>query len=436
MLDIDPGLDAKLRALFDHIEASSPPPGLAAVGTVGDEPRRRTFNLSAGALGVAVVAASVAIFAVELSGHHKTTPHPQGATVSPTPLPLARMPLLGSGGIATSAHVVIPLRHGQGSVQLPAFVPQGTLYIQFDCAGPGHFEIAASNHSVGNDLFECSNSLGATTMTVDSPKTYDAKPLRLDITADPAMRWEVFIAQSRAPLPQFTVNADQKILVSVTYGSGSTTLPTFSVGADESLNVRVACNSGSGADTVEMSGNPFTFGDEVQGACSNPSGASGGSGSTSVGGRAIGSISVHVKADPSISWEILITEGPGMLGVPSSADVHVAPIAYGMGSASLPAFTPTRTYSIAFVCSGPGPLTMVSSNFRHTTPTRCGGSSDYFTPPDQLPGQPVSLSVEASPSVGWEIDIYENTGSTNPQACPPFLQAGATKPLPCPPPSR
>ena len=31
MVDIDPGLDAKLRELFEHIEASAPPSGITDI---------------------------------------------------------------------------------------------------------------------------------------------------------------------------------------------------------------------------------------------------------------------------------------------------------------------------------------------------------------------------------------------------------------------
>ena len=121
MLDIDPGLDAKLRAFFDHIEACVPPSILSDVKA--DPPRRRRamINLFAGVVAVAVVAASVTLFAVELTSHRTTS----SASL------LKKMPLLGSGGVPASAHVLIPLTRGHGSLRLRTFVPQGMVFIQF-----------------------------------------------------------------------------------------------------------------------------------------------------------------------------------------------------------------------------------------------------------------------------------------------------------------
>jgi len=145
----------------------------------------------------AAIAGSVAVFTVELRSHDApasaTTP---GASPSASTLPTAsasalkKMPVLGAGGIPASAHKVIAVRRGQGSVLLQTFVPQGTLYIQFDCAGPGAFKIVSTDHVVGNDLPQCSSSFGVTTLTVGSPKVYDDKPLTLQVTADASMAWE------------------------------------------------------------------------------------------------------------------------------------------------------------------------------------------------------------------------------------------------------
>jgi hypothetical protein len=317
------------------------------------------------------------------------------------------------------------MTRGRGSVQLKSFVPQGTLYIQFTCSGPGSFDINSTNGVIGNDLQQCSSTFGASTITVEGSKTYDDKPLTLNVTADPSMVWEVYVAQSRAPLPQFTVLPDEQVLVPVTYGTGSITLPTYSPGPDEWVKVQEACNSGSSADTLELVGNPFSFGSETQYGCSNPSGSGGGSGSSPTGGRGGGPMSVNVKADPSISWEILITEGPTFIGLDSSADVEAAPAVFGMGPDTLATFSPTQTYSVAFVCSGVGGLTIASSSFTHIATPTCGGGSDSFTPPDQVPGQPVVLSVDAPKSVGWEIYIYYDDGATAPSCPAVFVESAA-----------
>jgi hypothetical protein len=436
MIDVDPGLDAKLHAFFEHIEAATPPAGLTNVGVTVPARSRRTFNVFAGLAAAAVVAGSVAVFALELRSHN--TPGPGPAVTSPSPSPrtapspaLKKMPVLGSAGIPASAHEVTPLTRGQGSVRLETFVPQGTLYIQFDCAGPGPFKYLSTDQVIGNALEQCSSDIGVTTITVGSPKIYDDKPLTLQVTADPSMAWELYIAESRAPLPTFTVKPDERVLVPVTYGSGPITLPTFSVGPGEWLDVQDACNSGSSADTLELVGNMFTFGDDEQHQCSNPMGSGGGGfGSGPPGPGGSGPMSVRVKADPSISWEILITEGPTALLLPSSGDVAVAPAAFGMGSATLPAFTSTQPWTIAVVCSGTGTLTIGSPTSTQTATPGCVSWTQYLTPPGEVPGQPVSLSVNAPSGVGWEIFIYQAGPSSSPAACPPF-RPEASSPTPC-----
>lgn len=437
MVDMDPGLDMKLRAFFEHIELSAPPSDLTDIDVAVRDRPRRMLNLFAGFGAAALVAASVTVLALELRSHSKApgpaiTSAPPSASASSSPLrsQLKKMPVLGDAGVPASAHVVIPVTTGHGSVQLQTFFPQGTLYVQFDCIGRGPFKIASTNHVIGNDLLQCSSALDVTTMTVGSPKSYDNKPLTVQVTADASIAWEVYIAQSRPPLPVLTVEPDQRVLVPVTYGTGSITLPTFTVGPGEWLDVRAACNSGSSADTLEVAGNMFTFGDDKQFGCSSPTGSGvGGFGSGPPGRGGSGPISTQVKADPSISWEIVITEGPTALVLESSGDVQVAPVASGMGSAALPVFTSSQTWSIAVVCSGVGTLTIGSSSFAHTATPGCVDGATYFTPLDQVPVQPVSLSVDAPSGMGWEIFIYRVTAPTSPGVCPPVFAAGS--PIPC-----
>ncbi len=435
MIDVDPGLDAKLHAFFEHIEASIPPAGLTDIDTGVVARTGRSFNLLAGLAAAMVIAGSVAVFALELRSHNAPGPGPAATSASPSARPsaspsaLKKMPLLGGAGIPASAHEAMPLTRGQGSVVLQTFVPQGTLYIQFDCAGPGPFKFLSTDHVIGNGQLQCSSDIGVTTITVSSPKVYDDKPLTLQVTADGSMMWEIYIAESRPPLPRFTVEPDQRVLVPVTYGTGSITLPTFSVGPGEQLDVRDACNSGSSADTLEMTGNNI-FGSETQYQCSNVDGSGGGgSGSGPPGAGGSGPISVRVKADRSISWEIVITEGPGPLEL-ATPNIQVAPVAFGMGSATLPAFTPTGSWSIAVVCSGVGTLTIGSSSFTHAATPGCVQETQAFTPPDEVIGQPVTLSVNAPPGMGWAIYIYRVGLPSTPAACSAFRPAGST-PAPC-----
>ena len=121
MVDVDPGLDTKLRAFFEHIEASTPPSALADITTSTPTRRRRTINVVAGLAAVAVVAASITLFAVELGTHRG----PAKSSLPASAAQLKRMPLLGNGGIPKSAHVLIPLTRGHGSARLKTFVPAG-----------------------------------------------------------------------------------------------------------------------------------------------------------------------------------------------------------------------------------------------------------------------------------------------------------------------
>lgn len=424
MVDIDPGLDAKLRAFFDHIEASTPPSALTDVKVTTPDRRRRMINLFASLAAGAVVAASVTLFAVELRNHHGPAPAVTPSLPASAAL-LKQMPLMGQGGVPSFTHVVLPLTRGSGSMRLKTFVPQGTLYLQFDCAGPGSFKISSTNGVIGSDLAQCSTSLGVTTLTIAGPKGYDGKPLTLNITAAPSMSWEVFIAETGGWLPSLMPpQADSRALVPITYGTGSTTLPTFNVAPDEAVMVNVFCNSGSSGGTLEVAPDPlWPDGQQIQCLVFNADGSTSefvaGPAVSDSGSGGLGPISLQFTADPSVSWEVQVSEGPariilpelGNLG-PVTQDVGVAPEATGMGSAVLPAFTTNQHYTIAFSCSGAGPLTVVTAGVAHVATTQCGGHTGWFTPPNQVTGQPISLSVEAPPSVGWEIQAVQVYGST------------------------
>jgi hypothetical protein len=433
MVDIDPGLDTRLRAFFDHYEGEAMPPRLATfdetdidVG-VSDRGRRPLFNLFAGLAAAAVVAAAIALFAIELTSHENPATGPAARSASPTASPLNAMPVLGDSGVPTAAHVVISLTRGHGPVQLQTFVPQGTLYIQFDSAGPGVFKISSTDLVVGNDLAHASNSFGVTTLTMDRPQSYDRKPLTLRVTADPSTRWEVFVAESRAPLPVFIAHADSRVLVPVTYGTGLATLPAFMLAPGEGVHVQVACNSATKADTVQVGQNQ-RFGSEIAG-CSTPSGGHGEWFATDQGGPNGDSVTSYITADPAVSWEILITDGPPPILAPPGGRA-LQPSAYGRGSDSVPVFTAATTYTIAIDCSGAGSLTMSSSLSQVATILCAQYAQFYFTPSDQVPGQPVSLSVVAPPGVGWEVEVFDDGGPA-PGTCATLRDGGDLQPTPC-----
>ena len=434
MVEIDPGLDTKLRAFFDRIEASPPTSPLANVKTPAFSRRRRTMNVFAGVAATAVVAAGITLFAVELGNHHG----PAKSSLPASAAQLKRMPVLGNGGILASARVLIPLTRGHGSVQLKTVVPTGTLLIQFDCAGPGSFTISSTNRVIDNTLEQCSTSFVATTTVGGAvmesgecasgrscPTGYDGKPITLDITAAPAVSWEVLVAETTVwfPVPDIP-QADAQPLLGPTFGAGSTTLQTFTVAPDESIRAIVLCSAATPGKTLEIAPDAlWPDGQQIQCFVHNPTGGTSidvvGPAVSSSGSTDLGPISLQLTADPTISWEVQVTEGPEGIVLPElgnqgpvTQNVSVAPAQYGVGSAVLPSFTTDKDYTMAFSCAGAGSLTITIGGVPYVATTLCGGHTGWFTPPNQVPGQALSLSVEASSSVGWEIQPEQVYGST------------------------
>lgn len=435
MVDIDPGLDTKLRAFFERIEACPPPSALTDIRTPAPSRRRRTINLVAGVAAVAVVTASVTLFAVELGNRHA----PAKPSLPASAALLKKMPLLGNGGIPKSAHVLISLTRGHGSMRLKTLVPTGTLLIQYDCAGPGAFNISSTNGVVGSDLPQCSTSFGVTTMTVAGaatagdncspsgrcPSGYDGKPITLDITAAPSMSWEILVAETTVWFPPLEPpQADSQLLVGPTFGTGSATLPTFSVAPYESIRATVLCSSPTSGKTLEIAAYAlWPDGQRIQCFVYNPTGGTSvfiaGPAVSSTGASALGPISLRFTADPSISWEVQVSEGPDGILLPElgnqgpvTQSVGVAQPSIGIGSAVLPSFTTNQHYTMAFSCSGAGSLTITIGGVPYVATTLCGGNTGWFTPANQAPGQSLSLSVQASPGVGWEIQPEQVYGST------------------------
>jgi hypothetical protein len=436
MVEMDPRLDTKLRAFFDRIEASPAPSALTDIAAPATSRRRRTINLVAGFAAIAVVAASVMLFAVELANHHA----PAKSSLPSSAAQLKRMPLIGNGGIPKSARVLIPLTRGHGSVRLKTFVPTGELLLQFDCAGPGPFRISSTNGVADNTLEQCSTSSGVTTLTVqgnnssngkqcpsnfDCGNGYDNKPLTLEISATPTMSWEILAAETTVWFPQLLpVQADYQVLVPLSYGAGSIVLPSFSVAPAENFRATVLCSAGTPGKTLEIAPNAlWPDGQQIQCFVYNPHGGTSilfsGTTVSDSGTGGLGPISLQLEADPSVSWQVEVTAGPDGIILPElgnqgpvTQSVAVAPAAMGSGSAVLPSFTIEQHYTMAFSCSGAGSLTIVIGGVPYVATTLCGGHTGWFTPPNQVSGRALSLSVEASPSVGWEIQPEQVYGST------------------------
>ena len=78
MLDIEPELDRKLRAFYDHIEAQDPPASLELIATPALPSGRKVLGRLVSVAGIAAIAAGIVLFATELNAHRITTPttHP------------------------------------------------------------------------------------------------------------------------------------------------------------------------------------------------------------------------------------------------------------------------------------------------------------------------------------------------------------------------
>ena len=170
MIDIGPRLDSRLRAKFDRIDAEAPPQRLLAFRPTATRRRHRSLNVIVSVCAIAVVAAGIAAFAVELGGHAHPKPAPSSAQGGPLPkLPVyspappsptvitqVPMPVYGTG-FPASWHIVIPVTKHTGSAVLPTFVPEGWEYIQYACTGIGHLQIVSTDGTVSESLRSCSS---------------------------------------------------------------------------------------------------------------------------------------------------------------------------------------------------------------------------------------------------------------------------------------
>jgi hypothetical protein len=116
---------------------------------------------------------------------------------------------------------------------------------------------------------------------------------------------------TRLALPDdWRLTAADRVLIPVTYGSGSETLPTFTLAPNVTLFVEDACYSRSSkGNSVTLVGGRI-FGEDGQYQCADPTGARGASSSSGGYAQAGGRVTVRVEADPSVNWVLLIFEGP------------------------------------------------------------------------------------------------------------------------------
>jgi hypothetical protein len=308
MLDIDPGLDTRLRAFFDQIEGTEIPSRLAVFEPATNPKGRRAVNLFAGAAGVAAIAVGVAVFAIDLNSHHVGgSPRQSGQSVATsTPGPsLPVLPLLGeSPPLPATSKVLIPVIEIQGAVTLPTFTPTEPFYIETSCIGTGAFNLQSADGSINVMQYGCGSG-GGTEVISGGKKQVLGKPLSLHVDA-PSMTWEILIVESDTPTDSpnffadpFLVPTGAHVLLPPTTGIGSFALPAFT--PVSSYYIVSAC---SGAGVVNIV---------------SPSGAIIAGEGTCGGLRSAGKIlrdnqvsgqpqSLSIQAQPSTTWKILVYE--------------------------------------------------------------------------------------------------------------------------------
>jgi hypothetical protein len=314
MIDIGPRLDSELRAKFDRVEAETPPQRLMTFQPTATR-GHRSLNAIVGLAAIAVVAAGIAVFALELSGHPRPAPTPssaQGARLpsmpvySPSP-PLPQviapvpMPVYGTG-FPASWHIVIPVTKHTGSAVLPAFVPAGWVYVQYACFGTGHLQIVSTDGTLSESLRSCSSSAHPVDAQISGAYgPLSGSPVVLKVVTSPSVRWEIVVAETATPstlpaLPALPANA--KVLVPVTYGLGVAALPSFAYRSF--IHIQWWC-SGPGGITVFVSNGHQSMG-------ASDCGSDGVGGTVNYAGPRE---TLVVDVNPDNRWEIRVYWQPG-----------------------------------------------------------------------------------------------------------------------------
>jgi hypothetical protein len=310
MIDIGPRLDASLRAKFDRIDAAALPQSLRTVKPKGAGRRRRSLNVIVGVAAIAVVAAGAVAFAVELGSHPHATLTPSSTSGSPLPnLPVysaapppphiyvdVPMPVYGTG-FPTSWHIVMPVTEHTGTAVLPAFIPEGWVYVQYACVGTGHLQIVSPDGTVNENLKPCSDTaepVNAQISGLSGPLT--GSPVALKVVTSASMRWEIVVAETATPmiLPSLPpLHAGARVLVPLTYGQGVAALPSFT--PHGTISMDWWC-SGPGGIQVFVSNGNSSMG-------ASNCGVSGGGGSDSYTGKRE---TLIVDVNPANIWEIRV----------------------------------------------------------------------------------------------------------------------------------
>lgn len=226
MNDMQRDLDDLGRQLWPRSDALRP----ARTERSGQKVLGRLITIVA----VALIAAGVVLFAAELTAHRDNTrisqpassPHPVRAPSplwSPNPLPAPRTPLVlystpNLNLMPALVRVLVPETQGMGDASV-TIVPDGELFIQYSCVGPGSFVVRTTNvpdpDPAPASRPGCTSSpTPAYWVGTASPaypnkvlKASDlGKPVTFAISAAPATTWALYIAESVPPAPPSVVS--------------------------------------------------------------------------------------------------------------------------------------------------------------------------------------------------------------------------------------
>jgi hypothetical protein len=314
MVEIDPRLDMRLRAFFDHYEREAMPSRLETF-VEGAKPKRRpAIQFLAGTVGVAVIAAAATAFAIELNSHNDNGQSPaEKSPAGPSSASWSMLPILGASPLPAGYQTLVPVTLGKGSATLPSFTPPDNYTIESACVGSGTFALVGSDGAVisEDDCSSPHDPIGSWNWPY-SRNQITGSPLTLRVQADPSSVWEIVIVQSAAlatpsPLPAafdtFTPPPGSKTLVAATKGTGSVTLPTFV--PTERYYIVSAC---SGGGSMVITSQPAEGGPGSS-SCLSPSLNSGADDFAGPVDEVMGEpITLTVSAPATSSWEILVYE--------------------------------------------------------------------------------------------------------------------------------
>jgi hypothetical protein len=301
MIDIDPRLDTRLRTFYEYIEDQSPSRDLAGF-TPPAPARRRNINLVAGVAAAAMVAAGIAVFAIELQQRHDATPAP--ATTPSRTLP---SPSELTAPFPSDSHTVIPAMLGRGTATLRTFTTEGLIFIEYACVGDGSIGIGSTTDQIEQDVRCAPDGTDAPVWGTIFPSLapIGGEPLTLRVSAGPTTAWEIVVADGGPPLPSLgfsSAPADSRVVIEGLYGTGTSEVGTFSPTGP--MHVLYAC---AGTGTIDFAATNGAEQIATHGPCAN---GAVGTALLSTQSRK-GPVHLSVGAGSKTLWEIVAYEFPG-----------------------------------------------------------------------------------------------------------------------------